>query len=67
MEGQDLIALIDHNLACVYAQKRNKYLALEHLEAALYAKDYYRQLAWVDPDFDPLWPDAMFQALVFRT
>jgi tetratricopeptide (TPR) repeat protein len=67
VESQDRISLIDYNLACVYAQMRKKFLALEYLEAALYAKDYYRQLAWVDPDFDALWSDAMFQALVFRT
>jgi len=27
--------------------------------------EYYRTLAWVDPDFDDLWADALFQALVF--
>lgn len=59
-------ALIRYNLACVHAKMGKKYVALAELEHALQEREYYRQLAWVDPDFDTLWYDPLFQALVFR-
>lgn len=59
-------ALIRYNLACVHARMGQKHVALAELEHALQERDYYRELAWVDPDFDTLWFEALFQALVFR-
>ncbi|MHC4064118.1 MAG: tetratricopeptide repeat protein [Planctomycetota bacterium] len=59
-------ALIRYNLACVHARMGQKYVALAELEHSLQEREYYRQLAWVDPDFDTLWYEPLFQALVFR-
>lgn len=60
-------ALITYNLACIHARMGEKYAALAELEHSLQEREYYRQLAWVDPDFDTLWYDPLFQALIFRT
>ena len=59
-------SILHYDLACVNALMGNKMKALSSLERAIQMEPYYQELARVDHDFDPIWEDAMFQALVFQ-
>jgi tetratricopeptide (TPR) repeat protein len=59
--------VIYYDLACVYALLGERMTALGYLAEAVRNEPYYYELARVDTDFDPLWEDPMFQALVFQT
>lgn len=59
-------SILHYDLACVNALMGNKMKALSSLERAIQMESYYQELARVDHDFDPIWEDAMFQALVFQ-
>jgi len=59
-------AIVHYDIACVNALMGNKMKALSSLERAIQMEPYYQELARVDHDFDPIWEDAMFQALVFQ-
>ena len=59
-------SILHYDIACVNALMGNKMKALSSLERAIQMEPYYQELARVDHDFDPLWEDAMFQALVFQ-
>jgi tetratricopeptide (TPR) repeat protein len=56
-----------YNLAAVNAKMGNKMKALAELERAIQMAAYYQELARVDHDFDAIWKDAMFQALIFQS
>jgi tetratricopeptide (TPR) repeat protein len=58
--------MIIYNLACVNALVGNRFQALSFLDRAIVLQPYYQELARVDPDFDPIWEDTLFQALVFQ-
>jgi len=54
-----------YNLACVAARERDIWSALSHLTKAVEMEPWYQELARVDPDFDNVWTNRLFQALVF--
>ncbi len=63
-EGENPMIL--YNLACVKSLMGDRFQALAFLDRAVVLQPYYKELARVDPDFDPLWEDVLFQALVFQ-
>jgi tetratricopeptide (TPR) repeat protein len=58
--------IVTYNLACANALLGERFQALSFLNRAIELQPYYQELARVDPDFDPLWEDTLFQALVFQ-
>lgn len=59
-------ATLHYDLACNNALMGNKIKALSSLRRAIQMEPYYQELARVDHDFDSIWEDVMFQALVFQ-
>jgi len=54
-----------YNLACVYSQRGDLYACLNQLSQIIEKDSQWRSLARVDPDFDPLWQNDVFQRLLF--
>lgn len=54
-----------YNMACVCALMGKRLEMLGPLSRAIAAEEYYRELARVDSDFETVWDDKLFQALVF--
>ncbi|MCC5943978.1 MAG: tetratricopeptide repeat protein [Bernardetiaceae bacterium] len=52
------------NLACTYSLEKNKAQALAYLQKAIALEPINKQKAQEDPDFEWLWSDADFLALV---
>lgn len=58
--------IVYYNLACLNALIGNRTEALLKLQGAIRREEYYRELARIDPDFDSIWDDRLFQTLVFQ-
>lgn len=54
-----------YNLACVYAQRGDLFPCITQLSHIIEKDSSWRNLARVDPDFDPLWQNDVFQRLLF--
>ena len=55
-----------YNLACINSLTSNKIESLRYLEQAILQEPYYQTLARMDTDFDNMWFNEMFQALIFQ-
>lgn len=54
-----------YNLACVHAQRRDLMACLRELRAAIAEDPNWRVIARLDPDFDRVWFDELFQRLIY--
>jgi hypothetical protein len=54
-----------YNLACVHAQRSELFPCMRELAAIIEKDPTWRNQARVDPDFDPLWQNDLFQRLLF--
>lgn len=54
-----------YNLACVYSQRGDLYPCITQLFHIIEKDPSWRNLARVDPDFDTLWQNDVFQRLLF--
>jgi len=55
-----------YNLACIYSLMSMPTECLSYLEQAIAQEPFYQTLARMDTDFENIWENAMFQALIFQ-
>ncbi len=66
LQDESMGGVVNYNLACVAAQKQDLLGTIRYLRLAIRETPYYLGLARVDPDFDPVWSDPLFQATLFQ-
>jgi tetratricopeptide (TPR) repeat protein len=54
-----------YNLACVFAQTFEHFRAVKEMSILVATDSAWRYLARVDPDFEPIWYNELFQRLLF--
>lgn len=60
------IPFVPYNLACINAMLGDVNSAVIYLRKAIELREDYQELARIDSDFDSIWDDVLFQALVFQ-
>ena len=54
-----------YNLACLHALQKEVFPCIQHLDRAIRARHDFLYMARTDPDFDRIWSERVFQALLY--